>query len=170
MRGFRVLKLLVYLEIILLFLHMGGKGEVQNFEREKVFLIHHSGRYWWADWNGRIVATATPYDSAKIAVLDCVDLDGLRIKEDQLEAMRVLRDSLDNPDLSSVCVSKKLAVFRKGIMVYFHRWEEFAESVNGISEALPKMVPHSVLELFGGGNLLVLKGGWRWPDTKSTPP
>ncbi len=170
MKGFRILKLLVYLEIILLFFSAGGKEEVGNFRKEKVFLIHHSGRYWWADWSGEIVATATPYDSARVAVIDCVDLEGLRVKNDQLEAMRTLKDSLDNPDLSLVCVSKKLAIFRKGIMVYFHRWEEFAESVDGISEALPKMVPGSVLELFGGGNLLVLKGGWRWPDTRSTPP
>ena len=160
MRGFRILKLLVYLEIILLFLPMGGKEGIQNLKKEKVFLIHHSEMYWWADWNGRIVATATPYDSARTAVLDCVDLDGLRIKEDQLEAMKILKDSLDNPELSLVCVSKKLAIFRKGIMVYFHRWEEFVENVDRISEVLPKMAPHSVLELFGGGNLLVLKGGW----------
>ncbi len=168
MRGFRILKFLVYLEVIFIAISFFKEEPIRVVSHDKVYLVNADGHFWWANENGRLIGTASPIDSSKIAVISCVKLEDLEISSDDLTLVKDLRKFLRNPDLSEVCVERKYAIFRKGVVVYFHKWEDFSENFNGIVRYLPYLVPRSRLELFSGGDLLVLKGGWRWQDTRYT--
>ncbi len=168
MRGFRVLRALVYLQIALMFIphsQPSGGGEVAGD-----FLIYWKGRYWFVDESGQLIRTASPRDGAQRVVYGCVDLNGMRVKKDHMDFIKNYDKVLNREEVSEVCVSGKYVIFRKGVVVYFHRWEDLAEGLDTIVEQLPKAVPGSVFELFRGGDLLVLKGGWRWPDMRYTHP
>ena len=168
MRGFKVLKILVYLEIILVTVSIFKEEPMEVVEHDKVYLVRADGHFWWANEDGRIVETASYVDSSKMAVVSCVKLDGLNISKGDFIAVKGLKKFLRDPDLSEVCLDRKYAIFRKGVVVYFHKWEDLSENFYGIVEYLPYLVPRSRLELFSGGDLLVLKGGWRWQDTRYT--
>jgi hypothetical protein len=169
MRGFRILKLLVYIQILLLIMVLvDGEKKSHNFEEK--YLVFHGGRYWWISDNGKIVKTASPIDASKNVVIGCLNFDGLYIAKDQLNVIKGINGLLKNPDISSLCLEEKYVIFRKGVVVYFHKWEDIDKNADEISERLEYMVPRSVLELLDSGDLLVLKGGWRCPNMKCTHP
>ncbi len=168
MRGFRILKLLVYLEIIAILLSTSGKVKQANHPEKRMFLVESSGRFWWIGDDGRIVGTASPEDSGSTAVVSCVDIRGLKISREDFAILRDLKGVLKSPDVSEICIDEKYIIFRKGVVVYFHKWKDLVENIDGIVGYLPYLVPRSVLELFSGGDLLVLRGGWRWQDTRYT--
>ncbi len=168
MRGFKVLKILVYLEVIFIAVSFFKERPIRLIRHDRVYLVNADGHFWWVNENGRLIGTASPIDSSGIAVLSCLRLEGLKISENDLMIVKSLRRFLNNPDLSEVCVDRKYAIFRKGVVVYFHKWEDFSENFDGIVRYLPYLVPRSRLELFSGGDLLVLKGGWRWQDMRYT--
>lgn len=168
MKGFKILKILVYAEIILVTISIFKEEPVKVVKHDKVYLIKTCGHFWWANEDGRVFRMASPFDSSKIAVVSCIRMNELSISEKDLNVLRGLKKVLKNPDLSEVCLERKYAIFRKGVVVYFHKWEDFSENFSGIVRYLPYLIPRSRLELFSGGDLLVLKGGWQWQDTRYT--
>ena len=168
MRGFKILKILVYAEIILAAIWIFNEEPMKVVKHDRVYLIRSDGHFWWTNEDGRIVKVALPTDSSKVAVISCVELDGLNISEKDLVVVKSLKKVIRDPDLSEICIKRKYAIFRKGVVVYFHKWEDFSENFDGIVGYLPYLVPKSRLELFSGGDLLVLKGGWKWQDMRYT--
>jgi len=102
--------------------------------------------------------------------VSCVDLEELEIRKEDMDKLKAIPSVLKCKSVSEVCVRKNLVIMEKGIMLYFHKWNELERYFEDFEKLLPYISPRSVLELFEGGNLVIIKGGWKWQGMSFTPP
>ncbi len=170
MKGYKLLRLGVIVFLIWLgFVIYTQKPSERKAARAPWIVIAFDGRYYIVDERGKIYATVSP-DDADGPIVSCVDLEELEIRKEDMDKLKAIPSVLKCKSVSEVCVRKNLVIMEKGIMLYFHKWNELERYFEDFEKLLPYISPRSVLELFEGGNLVIIKGGWKWQGMSFTPP
>ena len=164
MRGFKLLRLIVIAYLLAAFLYVVPFKSPERISRKLWVIVAYKGRYYGANEDGVLFSIVEPKTISQ-PVISCLELTGLKIPKRYVDELKLIPSVLKSDYVSEICLDKKLIIMRKGIMLYFHKWEEIEESMRDIEGLFAFISPKSILELFEGGNLVVLKGGWEWQGT-----
>ncbi len=160
MRGYRLLVLMtaVYLVFGGISKFTGSIDPVPSPSGKGSFLVYADGRYWLVDEEGYLMSALPAGVVPGGSVVCCVDLEGIRVVESDLNVMNRLRPVLENPVTSEVSIRGKYVITVKGIVLYFQRWEDLLKYYDAFVKRMKRLAPRSRFFLHESGKLVVLRG------------